>query len=74
MTHDTRKARTKSMLACYACILLTSYFTVAASAAVWCVDKDNTGAEDGTAWGTAYTTIQPAIDAAYNDGGGGAIT
>jgi len=41
-----------------------------AAATVWYVDKDNTGAEDGTSWGTAYTTIQPAIDAAYNGGGG----
>jgi len=40
-----------------------------ASADVWYVDKDNSGAEDGTSWGTAYT-IQPAIDAAYEGGGG----
>jgi len=45
-----------------------------AAAAVWYVDKDNTGAEGGTSWGTAYTTIQPAIDAAYNDGGSPVLT
>ncbi len=48
-------------------IVLTSPF---AHAAIWYVDKDNTGAQDGTSWGTTYTTIQPAIDAAYGDGGG----
>lgn len=35
-----------------------------ASAAIWYVDKDNTGAQNGTSWGTAYTTIQQAIDSA----------
>ena len=50
-------------------ILLTSSF--AASAAVWYVDKNNTsGAEEGASWATAFTTIQPAIDAAFYDGGG----
>jgi hypothetical protein len=35
------------------------------------VDKANdTGTQDGTAWASAFTTIQPAIDAAYNEGGG----
>ncbi len=38
---------------------------------IWHVDKDNTsGVEDGASWDTAYTTIQPAIDAASADGGG----
>ncbi len=42
-----------------------------ASAAVWYVDKDNTSSvEDGTSWATAFSTIQPAIDAAFDDGGG----
>lgn len=42
-----------------------------ANAAVWYVDIDNlSGIEDGTSWQTAYTTIQPAIDAAYDAGGG----
>ncbi len=53
-------------------LLLVSLLALStnAAAAIWYVDKDNTGAEDGTAWGTAYTTIQPAIDAAYDDSGG----
>ncbi len=39
--------------------------------AVWYVDKDNVSSvEDGTTWATAYTTIQPAIDVAFTDGGG----
>ena len=42
-----------------------------AFSAVWYVDKDNaSGTEDGTTWATAFTTIQPAIDAAHADGGG----
>ena len=46
-------------------------YTVSASAAVWYVDKDNiSGSEDGTTWGTAFTTIQEGIDAAFDDGGG----
>lgn len=35
-----------------------------ANAAVWYVDASNGGVEDGTSWGTAFSTIQPAIDAA----------
>ena len=43
----------------------------ATHAAVWYVDIDNTsGKEDGTSWATAFTAIQPAIDAASADGGG----
>ncbi len=35
---------------------------------VWYVDKDNqSGMEDGTTWQTAFTTIQPAINAAVED-------
>jgi hypothetical protein len=46
-------------------------YAVSAAAAVWYVDKDNvSGAEDGTTWGTAFTTIQEGIDAAFDDGGG----
>ncbi len=49
----------------------TLFLGPTASAAVWYVDKDNaSGTEDGTSWATAFTTIQPAIDAAYDDGGG----
>lgn len=45
--------------------------TTIAHADVWCVNKANTsGTEDGTSWATAFTTVQPAVDAAYADGGG----
>ncbi len=45
--------------------------TSTAFGAVWYVDKDNTsGTEDGTTWAMAFTTIQPAIDAASTAGGG----
>ncbi len=38
---------------------------------MWFVDKDNiSGTEDGTSWATAFTTIQPGIDAASVAGGG----
>ena len=41
------------------------------SATVWYADLDNaSGTEDGTSWETAFTTIQPAIDAAFESGGG----
>ena len=47
------------------------YVVQSASAAVWYVDKDNTSeTEDGTSWATAFTMIQPGIDAAFGDGGG----
>ncbi len=37
---------------------------------VWYVDKGNTSeAQDGQSWETAFATIQPAIDAAFSDGG-----
>ncbi len=46
-------------------------FCLSANAAVWYVDKDNaSGTEDGKSWETAFTTIQPAIDAAYEDSPG----
>ncbi|MCP4640045.1 MAG: hypothetical protein GY851_06420, partial [bacterium] len=42
-----------------------------AQAAVWFVDVDNTlGLKNGASWATAFDTIQPAIDAAFDDGGG----
>jgi hypothetical protein len=42
-----------------------------ADAATWYVDRDNAAlARDGKSWATAFTTIQPAIEAAYGAGGG----
>ena len=42
-----------------------------AHSAVWYVDAANqSGTESGTRWGEAFSTIQPAIDAASADGGG----
>ena len=46
---------------------LAIFFVLCANAAggVWYVDKDNvSGAEDGASWATAYTSIQPAVEAA----------
>ena len=46
------------------------FLAITAWADVRYVDKDNaSGVEDGTSWATAFTTIQPAIDAAteYED-------
>lgn len=34
-----------------------------ADAAVWYVDQSNGGPQDGTSWTTAFTEIQPALDA-----------
>jgi hypothetical protein len=41
-----------------------------ASAAIWYVDKDNGGTQDGASWTTAFDTIQEGIDAAFAAGGG----
>jgi len=41
-----------------------------AAAAVWYVDADNTGSQTGSSWTTAFRTIQPAINAAADAGGG----
>ena len=47
-------------------------FAQVSQAAVWYVDKDNTaGTQDGASWATAYTTLQPAIEAVFADLGGG---
>ena len=58
----------------FICGLLFSFLLCApafAGQTVRYVDKDNaSGNEDGLSWATAYTTIQPAIDAAYDAGGG----
>lgn len=45
-------------------------FSAAAISQVWYVDKDAAGSGDGSSWAAAFTTIQPAIDAAYLAGGG----
>lgn len=38
---------------------------------VWFVDRDSlSGTPDGLTWATAFTALQPAIDAAYAGGGG----
>ncbi len=51
--------------------VLALCFAGTADAATWYVDKDNkSDTQDGTSWQTAFTTIQPAIDAAYNSAGG----
>jgi hypothetical protein len=51
-------------------LLFSVSFGSLASAAVWYVDKDNSGTENGTTWSTAFNTIQEGIDAALNAGGG----
>ena len=59
---------------CWACLLAGTLILLgggAAHAAVWYVDIDNSsGTEDGTSWATAFTTIQPAIDATFANAGG----
>ena len=45
-------------------------FTTIAPVVFFYVDKDATGAGDGSSWDNAFTTIQPAIDAAFPAGGG----
>lgn len=53
------------------CSLAAVWLSVSAHGATWHVDVNNTsGTENGESWATAFTAIQPAIDAAYSDGGG----
>ena len=51
-------------------IVLTLFAAVDADAQVRYEDKSATGANNGTSWADAYTTIQPAIDAMFAAGGG----
>ena len=51
-------------------LVLTGIVSTDAFAAVWYVDMENAGTEDGTSWTTAFRTIQPTIDAAFLAGGG----
>lgn len=52
-------------------VFLLLALAIRVQASVWYVDKDNSsGIEDGTSWATAFTKIQPAINAAEQDGGG----
>ncbi len=52
------------------CVVLGSTIA-AASEDVWYVNKNQTANEaDGRSWETAFREIQPAIDAAYESGGG----
>jgi hypothetical protein len=40
----------------------------ASAHAQWYVDLGNTsGVDDGTSWATAFTAVQPAVDAAFNE-------
>ena len=50
------------------CISLS--WTLSAQDAVWYVDKNNQGGKTGASWSEAFTTIQEAVDAASNAGGG----
>lgn len=53
------------------CTIVVTFFTaVDADAQIWRVDKSATGSSNGTSWQNAFTTIQPAIDAAFAAGGG----
>lgn len=49
--------------------LVFLFLPTGAETTIWYVDAGNSsGTEDGTSWATAYTSIQPAIDAAAGAG------
>jgi hypothetical protein len=50
------------------CISLS--WTLSAPGAVWYVDRNNQGGKAGVSWGTAFNTIQEAVDAASKAGSG----
>ena len=70
LRHRTPPSTLPVPLVCVAIVLLM-LITPYSFAATWYVDVDSdSGVEDGLSWATAFRTIQPAIDAAADDGGG----
>jgi len=53
-----------------ALVATVALLSPAAFGATWYVDHEATGAGTGLKWDDAFTTIQPAIDDAFDDGGG----
>lgn len=44
----------------FSALATATILSLHAHAAVWYVDKDNTGPEDGTSWATAFQAVQTA--------------
>lgn len=54
----------KSFLGRVACVALLTFAAVSSAQTIWYVDDSATGANDGTSWADAFTSVQAGLNAA----------